>query len=76
MDDGTARLFAGHMGVTAVVANILIDKGIVSEAELRERFMQAHAAAMQCAGAPMTAHVLAEMIRYLDPMPDERPPAN
>jgi hypothetical protein len=33
MDDRVAKLFAGHMGVSAVLANILIEKKVVSREE-------------------------------------------
>ena len=44
-EDRTAKLYAGHMGIVAVLVNVLIDKGIITESELRERFEQAHEAA-------------------------------
>ena len=31
----------GHMGTCAVLLNVLIDKGVISQDELRERFEQA-----------------------------------
>jgi hypothetical protein len=69
-----AKLFAGHMGALAVLANVLIDKGIISREELVERLAQAHGAALQCAGGPEVALALAEMLRYLadDPLPPPR----
>jgi hypothetical protein len=43
-EDRTAKLYAGHMGIVAVLVNVLIDKGVITESELRERFEQAHEA--------------------------------
>jgi hypothetical protein len=61
-----ARLFAGHMGVSVVILNALVDKGVISQEELRERFEQARDAAAECSGGPATAQALAEIVRYLD----------
>lgn len=66
MPSELARLFAGHMGTCAVILNVLIDKGVISQDELRERFEQAHDAAVKCSGGPGTAAALAEIVRYLD----------
>jgi hypothetical protein len=66
MDDRVAKLFAGHMGVSAVLANILIDKRIVSREEALSYFRQAHDAATQCSGGTDVARALAAMIDYLD----------
>ena len=68
-----AKLFAGHMGVCAVILNVLIDKGIITQDELRERFEQARDTAADCSGGPMTAEALAEFVRYLDPTIRARP---
>jgi hypothetical protein len=35
-DDRTGILYAGHMGIAAVLVNVLIDKGIISQSELRK----------------------------------------
>lgn len=69
-----AKLFAGHMGALAVLANVLVDKGIISRQELAGRLEQAHGAALQCAGGPEVALALAELLRYLDdsPLPPPR----
>ena len=67
-DDRTAKLYAGHMGVVAVLLNVLIDKGIISQDELRERFAQAHEAACGCSGGPGIAVVLEDMLTYLEPV--------
>jgi hypothetical protein len=67
-DDRTAKLYAGQMGIIAVLVNVLIDKGIVSQDELRERFEQAHEAASQCSGGPGIAIVLKDMLTYLEPV--------
>jgi hypothetical protein len=66
MDDGVARLFAGHIGVSAVLTNILIDKHMVSREEALSYFRQAHDAAAQCSGGTEVAQALAVMISYLD----------
>ena len=67
-DDRTAKLYAGHMGIVAVLLNVLIDKGIISQDELRERFAQAHEAACGCSGGPGIAVVLEDMLTYLEPV--------
>ena len=69
MDGDSAKLFAGHMGVCAVMLNVLIDKGIISQDELRERFEQARDAASHCSGGPTTAEALAAIVAYLEPVP-------
>jgi hypothetical protein len=76
MADRISKQLAGHFGVCAVLANVLIDKGIVSNAELAERFRQAHGAACQCSGGPEVAQALAEMVRYLAQHRGRRPLAN
>ena len=65
MTDRLSKQLAGHFGVFAVLANVLIDKGIVSNDELADRFRQAHGAACQCSGGPEVAQALGEMVRYL-----------
>jgi CheY-like chemotaxis protein len=67
MSEEAAKLFAGHLGVCAVLADVLIDKGIISQGELLERFRQAHAAACQSSAGPAVAHALCEMVEYLEP---------
>ena len=66
MEDRVAKLFAGHMGVSAVLANILIEKKVVSREEAIFRFRQAHDAATKCSGGIEVAQALAAMISYLD----------
>ncbi len=66
MDDYFAKLFAGHMGISAVLASVLVDKGVIGNDELSDRFRQAHRAAALCSSGPATAHALAEIIAYLD----------
>ena len=66
-EDRTAKLYAGQMGIIAVLVNVLIDKGVITESELRERFEQAHEAARQCSGGPGIAVVLEDMLAYLEP---------
>jgi hypothetical protein len=67
MDDQAAKWFAGQMGVCAVLMNVLIDKGLVSPQELRDRFQQAHDAAAQSSGGLDSAAALAAMLEYLGP---------
>lgn len=70
MDDQASKLFAGQMGICAVLVNVLIDKGIITQREMRERFEQARDAASQCSGGLAVARAVAEMIEYLDPQCD------
>ena len=66
-EDRAAKLYAGHMGIVAVLVNVLIDKGVITESELRERFEQAHEAARRCStGGPGVAVVLEDMLTYLE----------
>ena len=65
-EDRTEKLYAGQMGIVAVLVNVLIDKGVITESELRERFEQAHEAASRCAGGPDIAVVLEDMLTYLE----------
>ena len=67
-DDRAAKLYAGHIGIVAVLVNVLIDKGVISQSELRERFEQAHEAACRCSGGPGIAVVLEDMLTYLKPV--------
>jgi hypothetical protein len=67
-DDRTAKLYAGQMGVISVLVNVLIDKGIITQSELRKRFEQAHDAASRCSGGPGVAVVLEDMLTYLEPV--------
>ena len=50
MDGDFAKLFAGQMGVCAVVLNVLIDKGVITQDELRARFERAQDAAAHSSG--------------------------
>ena len=65
-EDRTPEFYAGQMGVIAVLVNVLIDKGVITEIELRERFEQAHEAASDCSGGPGVAIVLEDMLAYLE----------
>jgi hypothetical protein len=67
-DDRTAKLYAGHMGICAVLVSVLIEKGVITQNELRERFEQAHEATSRCSGGPEVAVVLEDMLRYLEPV--------
>ena len=44
----------------------MIDKGVISQSELKERFAQAHEAANRCSGGPGIAIVLEDMLTYLE----------
>ena len=70
--DRTAKLYAGQMGLVAVLVNVLIDKGVISQDELRERFEQAHEAACGCSGGPGIAVALEDILTYLEPVRRER----
>ena len=67
-DDRSAKLYAGQMGIAAVLVNVLIDKGVITESELRERFEQAREAARRCSGGPGVSVVLEDMLTYLEPV--------
>jgi CheY-like chemotaxis protein len=67
-----AKLYAGQMGISAVLLNVLIDKGVISQSELVERFKQARAAATQCRGGREIAIVLEDMLAYLAPARPEQ----
>ncbi len=69
MPDELGKLLAGQLSLVAVLANVLIDKGIVTREELCERFQQAHDAAMQSSAAPLGAQMLAELITVGARMP-------
>jgi hypothetical protein len=51
---------------------VLIDKGVITESELRGRFEQAHGAASRCSGGPGIAVVLEDMLAYLEPARRDR----
>ena len=67
-EDRIDKLYAGHMGIVAVLVNVLIDKGVITESELRQRFEQAHEAASRSSGGPGVAIVLEDMLTYLEPV--------
>ena len=69
MEDRVAKLLAGHIGVCAVLVNILIDKGIISREEAADRFCQAYGAAANCSGGTDVARALEAMIRYVEDGP-------
>ena len=70
-DDRVEKLYAGQMGIVAVLVNVLIDKGVITQSELRERFEQAHEAASRCSGGPGIAIVLEDMLAYLEKPTDK-----
>jgi hypothetical protein len=63
--DRLANFFAAQLGISAVLANVLIDKGIVSRDELYARFEQAQGAAGSSAGGAQAARLLAAMMSYI-----------
>jgi hypothetical protein len=67
--DRAVTLYAGHMGICAVLVSVLIDKGLVSERELIERFQQAREAAADCTGGTAVALALEDMLCFLEPRP-------
>jgi hypothetical protein len=44
---------------------MLLDKGVITQSELRERFEQAHQAARECSGGREIAQAMEDMLRYL-----------
>ena len=71
MNDLTAKLFAGHAGVCAVLVDVLIDKGIISQSEVLDRFRQAHSAAGHRSGSRGAGRELADLVEYLKPDADD-----
>ena len=71
MNDQAAKLFAGQLGVCAVLVDALIDKGIITQAEFFDRFQRAHAAAGRWSVGSAAARALAEIIGYLEPATGE-----
>ena len=68
-DDRAAKLYAGQMGICAVIVNVLIDKHVITQDELRDRFEQARDAAGKCSGGRGITVVLEDMLKYLaDPV--------
>ncbi len=70
--DRTAKLYAGQMGIVAVLVNVLIDKGVISQDKLRERFEQAREAASACSGGRGIFVVLEDMLTYLESVRRDR----
>jgi hypothetical protein len=60
-----ARRLAGEVAMAAVLANVLVDKGVVGRDELLERFEQAHGTALRSTATPEAARLLAAMVSYL-----------
>jgi CheY-like chemotaxis protein len=67
MNDQAARISAGPMGVCAVLADVLIDKGIVTQRELFDRLRQAQAVASRWSDGFGTGRALADILAYLEP---------
>ena len=67
MDGEFPKLFAGQMGICAVVLNVLIDKDVITRDELRARFEQAHDAAADSSGGAVAAEALTAFVSYLGP---------
>lgn len=73
MNEQAAKLFVGEMGVCAVLVDVLIDKGLISQGEFFDRFQRAYAAAGRRSGGVAAAPAaLADMLAYLDPETGER----
>ena len=67
----SAKIIAGHIGLVAVLVNVLVDKGVVDRADLAERFRQARDTAAESDGGRESAAVLDTMVKYLED-PDRR----
>jgi CheY-like chemotaxis protein len=67
MNDQAAKLFAAHAGVCAVLVDMLIDKGIISQGEACDRFKRAQSAVGHWAGGRAAARELADIVAYLKP---------
>ena len=65
------RLFQALCGqqlsIRAVVLNVLIDKGVITQDELRARFEQAKGAAADSSGGSVAAEALTAIVSYLEP---------
>jgi hypothetical protein len=64
--DPLANVFAGQLGISAVLANVLIDKGIIGRGELYVRLQQAHNAASKSVGGVESARQLGAMMSYIE----------
>jgi CheY-like chemotaxis protein len=67
MNDQAAGLLAGHAGVCTVLVDMLIDKGIVSQSELLDRFRRAQCTAGQWSESRVAARELADIVAHLKP---------
>jgi hypothetical protein len=56
-----------QLGIRAVVLNVLIDKGVITQDELRARFEQAQGAAADSSGGSVAAEALTAIVSYLEP---------
>jgi CheY-like chemotaxis protein len=65
MDDHAAKPLTGHIGVCAVLVDMLIDKGIISQSEVFDRFRRAHSAADRRPSGWAAARELADIVAYL-----------
>jgi CheY-like chemotaxis protein len=73
MNEQAAKLFVGEVGVCAVLVDVLIDKGLISQGEFFDRFQRAHAAAgRRLDGVEPAPTALADMLAYLEPEKGER----
>jgi CheY-like chemotaxis protein len=67
MDDQAAKLFAGHAGACAALVDVLIDKGIISQREVLDRFQRAQFVAGRRSDSRAAARELADTVAYLEP---------
>ncbi len=67
MNEQALRLSDGQMRVCAVLVDLLIDKGIVTERELFDRLRHAQAPADHLSGGFGPARALADIVAHLDP---------
>jgi CheY-like chemotaxis protein len=67
MNDQPARMSDGQMGVCAVLVDVLIEKGIVTQRELLDRLRQAQAPSGRGSGGFGAARALADVVACLEP---------
>src|SRR5262245_57135133 len=67
MDHQAAKLLSGHVGACAVLVEVLIDKGIISQREVYDRFQRARSAAGHGPGSRAVVRELADIVDYLKP---------
>jgi CheY-like chemotaxis protein len=66
MNDQPARITDAQIGVCAVLVDVLIDKGIVTQGELLDRLRQAQGGSGRRSGGFGAARALADMVAHLE----------